>query len=472
MKKLSLLALSALSILGLVGCGTKSTSGKDTGGNSGEEVQLTAVQKAVKDAMTLSRADLFKKAAAELDATPGAQVKILATTSRGGKSAPKAKFLKLLQEAGCKNADPLKYDSTVDGTIYTTLCGEIENDVQNYTGAILQDGYQLQSKFIDKKYFTNYIPKEWADDAGSDKSAKDPFTLQYNFKTWMANNKNHDTVIDNVWDVTAAKYKGKLDTMDPRNENVNMDWLIMLTSDKECDNLKAAFDDPSNDAKNEIDFSAYAKYGEKRKYAFAFIDKFIENAVFYQDDGKAVNNLNNAPGNIGWIVYSKLENIQETNKISKKNLVIGALGENNTDGSTLQTSSMKGFAGFMYKHYMSIMPNSKYPYATCAFFNVLATTKEGYSAWAKDVGDYPTMPSINIDRSKAGHGVLAPSAEDPNKLDWKQDNSAENVFACKNDPSSDWWIKKGGAIVEDPSYIGTRYNAVASFIQTAMSKKS
>ncbi len=470
MKKFGLVALSALSIMSLVGCGQSSASNKGTGSGNSNTKELTQVEKAVQDAMTLSRAELFKKAAAELDATTGAQVKILATTSRGGKDAPKNKFKELLKEAGCKNADPIKYDSTVDGTIYTTLCAEIENDVQNYTGAILQDGYQLQTKFIDKNYFTNYVPKEWADDAGSDKNAKDPFTLQYNFKTWMVNNKNHDTTIDNVWDITASKYKGKLDTMDPRNENVNMDWLIMLTSDKECNNLKAAFEDSTNDAKNEIDFSQYEKYGT-RKYAFAFIDKFIENAVFYQDDGKAVDNLNNVPGNIGWIVYSKLENINETNKISKKNLVIGALGENNTDGSTLQTSSMKGFAGFMYKHYMSIMPNCKYPYATCAYFNVLSTTTEGYSAWAKDVGDYPTMPSINIDRSKAGHGTLSADPEDPNKLVWTQDNNADNVFACKNDPSADWWINKGGAIVEDPSYIGTRYNSVKDFIDKAIAKK-
>lgn len=468
MKKSGLIALSVLSILSLVGCGDNSTK-TDQPGSTKEEI---AVQKAVKDAMTLSREDLFKKAAAELDATPKAKVNILATTSRGGKTAPKEKFKELLKAAGCKNEDPIFYDSTVDGTIYTTLCGEIENEVQNVTGAILQDGYQLQTKFIDKGYFTNYIPKEWADSQKSDKSASDPFTLQYNFKTWMVNNKNHDTVIDNVWDVTASKYKGKLDTMDPRNENVNMDWLIMLTSDKECDNLKAAFEDSSNDAKSEIDLEKYSQYGEKRKYAFAFIDKFIENAVFYADDGKAVDNLNNVPGNIGWIVYSKLENINETNKISKKNLVIGALGENNTDGSTLQNSSMKGFAGFMYKHYMSIMPNCKYPYATCAYFNVLSTTKEGYSAWAKDVGDYPTMPEINIDRSKAGHGTLTPDEADSSKLVWKQDNNAENVFSCKNDPSADWWINKGGAIVEDPSYIGTRYNAVASFISTAIANKS
>ena len=47
----------------------------------------------------------------------------------------------------------------------------------------------------------------------------------------MVNNggSGADVVIDNIWDVTQPKFKNHIHTMDPNNENVNRDWLIMLT---------------------------------------------------------------------------------------------------------------------------------------------------------------------------------------------------------------------------------------------------
>lgn len=226
-KNLMLFALTISSLTVLASCGQDKPAKTD-----GEK---TTVELAVEDAMTLTRDELFKKAADELG-TSG-KLKFLATTSRGGKDAAKNAFIAELQKHNPGITSPLEYSSTVDGKIYTTLLAEIENNVKDgYSGAILQDGYQL-GKNLDT--FVNYIPKEWKEATGVNiERDGDPFALQYNFKTWMANNKNGDTVIDNVWDVTASKYKGKLDTMDPRNENVNMDWLIMLTSDEECDKLK------------------------------------------------------------------------------------------------------------------------------------------------------------------------------------------------------------------------------------------
>ena len=95
----------------------------------------------------------------------------------------------------------------------------------------------------------------------------------------MFNNADgNQKVPDNVWDFTADSFKGKILTMDPNNENVNMDFLVMLTQDNWCDVLKEAYEDSSNDNKS-IDFTKYAKFGEKQKYAYAFIEKFIQNLV-------------------------------------------------------------------------------------------------------------------------------------------------------------------------------------------------
>lgn len=433
----------------------------------GGSTNATGVKAAVEAAQKMSRDDLYKKAAEELK--DGGVCKFDSVTSRLKKGLPA--FVKELQKYQSSiTADNFKIDTAVDGVIYTNLLGEIEAGVADgYSAAIVQDSYQLQKKGIDTGYFVNYTPKEWAAATGVD-TANDanPFSLQYNFKTWMVNNGNGDTTkIDNVWDITSTKYKGKIQTMDPRNENVNMDWLIMLTKDSWCDSLKAAFEDPSND-NSALDLSAYASYGEKKKYAYAFINGYLTNSTFYADDGKARDAFapSTAGGNLAWIVYSKIQGLTESADITKKNITIGALGASNSDGNNA-TMQMKGFGGFMYKHYPQIMPNAKYPYAACAFINFLSTTKEGYNAWAVDIGDYPTMPEINIDRTKYGHGTLTTDFK------WTQSDTGDNVFPCLNDPKSSWWTSStgGNAVIEEPAYIATQYNAVMAFINKVLASK-
>lgn len=456
-----ILGLACVSAFALAGC---------TGGNTSESnssANLTTVQKAVADAETLSRDELMKKAAAELGTN---SFKIISVTSRFKKAYPS--FVAELQKYNSSIAESqFGKETAVDGQIYTKLLGEIEAGVTDgYSMAIVQDSYQLKKKGIDTGYFVNYVPKEWKEATGVDTASDaEPFSLQYNFKTWMVNNANSDTTkIDNVWDVTASKYKGKLQTMDPRNENVNMDWLIMLTKDSWCDVLKSAFEDGSNDNAS-LDLSKYASYGEKKKYAYAFIDGYLTNSVFSADDGKARDAMSpaSAAGNLGWIVYSKIMSLQETADVSKKNFTICALGNANADGTTA-TMQMKGFGGFMYKHYPQVMPNAKYPYTACALINYLSTTTQGYAAWGEDVGDYPTMPSINTDRTKFGHGTLSADYK------WTQDATKDNVFPCLNDPTSDWWKKAtgGNVIIEEPAYVATQYNAVMSFINTVLANKA
>ena len=413
------------------------------------KTEKSEVEKAIEDAETLTRDELFKKAAEELG-TSG-KIKILATSSRGAKA--KDLFTNELKKYNSGITDPLTYETTVDGRIYTTLLAEITTGVKDgYCGALVQDGYQLQTKGLDTGYFKNYVPKEWKEDAETNKETDaNPFSLQYNFKTWMYNNKNGDITIDNVWDITDSSFKGKIDTMNPNNENVNTDWLIQLTSDENEAALKAAYEDSTRNS--DVNIDNYKKYS--KPYAYAFIDKFITNATFADDDGKAINHLAQTPGNVGWIVYSKLLKVDETPAITKNNIVVAALGTNNTDGATKGDSSMKGFGGFMYKHYLQLMPDCKYPYATCAFFNLISTNKDAYNAWGKDVGDYPTMPSINVDRTKDGSKQV----------------EGQN-FSCLNDPTSSWWLNKGGAIVETPSYIGANYYTVADYIDTCIANKS
>ena len=449
-----LMALSATALM--AACGGNSSSATGLSVSSKEE---TAVEKVAKEAEGLSREDLYKKAAAELGSKT---FHWLATSSRGGKV--KGKFVEALNAAAGTNIteEQIDYQTTVDGKIYTMLNAELEGTA-TFSGALLQDGYQLQTKGIDNGY-VNYVPKEWNEKAGVNKNRDaNPFSLQFQFKTWMYNNKNNDVVIDNVWDF--AKEDVVIDTMDPQNENVNMDWLIQLTSDENVAILKEAFNDATNSSGlTANDVEAYKQYGE-RKYAFLFIDRYIKNAVFHADDGKALDAFKVAPGHAAWIVYSKIQNIEESAQVSKKDIVIAALGKNHSDGKN-PTLAMKGFGGFMYKHYLMLTPKSPLPWTACAFIDFLSTTKVGYSKWSGDVGDYPTYgDEINEDRTLNGHGTLA---ED---YTWTQKSDDPNVFPCLNDPTANWWIDTAKAPVETPSYIAQYYSTVASFIQAQIAKK-
>lgn len=128
---------------------------------------------------------------------------------------------------------------------------------------------------------------------------------------------------------------------------------------------------------------------------------------------------------------------------------------------------MKGFGGFIYKHYLMVMPNSPLPWTACAFINFLSTTANGYVGWKSDVGDYPSYgDEINAVRTKLGHGTL-----DPVTHAWTQSDTGDNVFPCLNDPGSNWWINTAKASVETPSYIASYYDTVSTFINQQIAQK-
>ncbi len=427
-----------------------------------ENPQKKIVEEAVEAAQKMTRDELMQKAADEIQ---DGDFKFTGTSSRLHKAEDKFKALLATKNAKCANMTFSGDKSIDDGHIYQTLANDIKaNKTDCYDGFLLQDGYQLQKYALDTGYMVNYVPKEWNDDSATDKNKnKNPFSLQYNFKTWLVNDANGDgTGIDNVWDFT--KTGQKLAAMNPNNENVNRDFLIMLTKDENCKMLKAAYEDSTNSSDLKVD--DYASYGELKKYAYAFIAGFINNASLAKDDGDIINPLSkkSADGSAAWIVYSKMNNIEETEDVSKKFLVSPALGATNSDGATA-TMNMKGFSGFMYKHYLMVSSITKHPYTTCAFINYLATTADGYKAWGNDIGDYPSMPSVDVNRRKYGHGSFVDGK-------WVQNDAGENVFPVMNDPSGDWWTSTGNAIVEDPEYLGQNYATVNEFIVNTTAKKT
>ncbi|MBQ0125886.1 MAG: hypothetical protein KBS59_06145, partial [Clostridiales bacterium] len=135
-------------------------------------------------------------------------------------------------EVGLTDANAVGTKMSVS-EIYTTIESEYQsaNNSKGASMVMIQDGATLLTYINGTDYFANYIPKAYAKDL--DKSALTPLVQQYINKLFMWNNIGDEApVINNVWQLTEASMKGKVYFKSPKNEQVNMNFLIMCTSDE------------------------------------------------------------------------------------------------------------------------------------------------------------------------------------------------------------------------------------------------
>jgi iron(III) transport system substrate-binding protein len=192
----------------------------------------------------------------------------------------------------------------------------------------------------------------------------------------------------NVWQLTESSYKGKIYFKSPANEQVNMNFLIMLTNDSWSKKLESAYKSKySKDATDVGDSKTYKNYGYK------WIAEFLANCNFSinsdttiaQDLSKDTN-----AGNMGLFVLSKLRD----SSVIQANLKVSAWDKDSSDNYV----SIDPFAGFMYSIYAQLVTNGPRPYTGMLFINYLMT-KEGFSPWAS-IGGYSANTSIPVSDSE------------------------------------------------------------------------
>lgn len=187
------------------------------------------------------------------------------------------------------------------------------------------------------------------------------------------------------------------------SEPVGKNFLYMLTMDKYADYMKTAFDALPAEKRayfqKTIDSVAAgaASLGltsKNVKYSLAWIKLYCQQYNEKTDDGPICNELvaASAAGKAGLLVYSKLRSVQESASVSVNNVTI-----------TAYQNGYKGIGGYACKHYLQVLKTSPLPWTSCAFIAYMTTTKEGFSAWGKDMGGYCSNPSCNQDHSKNGY---------------------------------------------------------------------
>ena len=346
------------------------------------------------------------------------------TVSVYGNSSQLEKALKkFTEETGIKVSNTKEGDDD----IYNHLSTAFQSNTYIADMVLLQDGNMLQSEMLDPGYLLNFIPKEASGTIADDDTV--PMAAVYLNKIFMYNNFNAEgtehslkNYITNVWQLAGtAADKGHIANPSfktPTTENVNMNFLVMLTSDAYVAKLKTAY--KNFYGKDYVEEKAYKNIGYK------WVAEFLKNSQAHSSDGTACKDVAKAKGGtVALVNYNKIKDL-------KGDDVYGAENVNNLSFPSLELGDKKvdGFGGFCYKMYSMVAANAKYPYAACALVSYI-TSKAGFeNAWGAKAGYYSTNSTTKI---------------------------------ASNDKEIAWWKER--LVVEDPEVVAANYEDVSMFVK-------
>lgn len=308
-----------------------------------------------------------------------------------------------------------------DSAIYTTLASEYAstNNSKGASMVMIQDGAQLVLYREQTKMLINYVPKSMKSKV--DAEGQVPLVQQYINKLFIWNNTGDNVPsITNVWQLTEPAMKSKVFFKSPSLEQVNMNFLIMLTSDEWATKLAEAY---------KAYYGKDIQLGSYKNAGYKWVAEFIANANFAIDSdttmARELSKTENA-GNIGLFVLSKLRD----SSVTADNLQVGAFVKENDQYVTINP-----FAGFMYPMYCQVAANGPRPYTALLFIEYLMT-EEGFEPWGSDIGAYSTNSDIGV-------------------------NDGDETLA--------FW--KNILVFEDPDYIRANKATVVDFVTAEIDKK-
>lgn len=299
-----------------------------------------------------------------------------------------------------------------DAEIYTKLEAERKGNVKGADMVMIQDGASLQAQALDTGLLVNFVPMSIADKV--DKEDQMPLKCIYTNKLFIWN-KLGDNVpaIKNVWELTEERFKGNIVVKSPEGEQVNMNFLVMLTSEAWVGKLEKAYKELYN---KDIELGEYKNAGYK------WIAEFLKNCSFGKSDTVIAEEVSKeeAKGKLGLFVLSKIR----SSSVFADNLTIGQWE------MSKQNAKIEPFSGFMYPIYSMVTANAQRPYTAMLFVEYLMG-EEGFSFWSKSVGAYSANNTLKINDGDLPLNNWKESlvVEDPNYI---LENSADvNDFVIK-----------------------------------------
>lgn len=399
-KKIISLFLIAFSAFTVASCGKQDNS--------------AAVKAAIEDAQTLSYDDLLVKAKAEVG---DKEVQVF-----GNSSALEKALVNFTKATGIKIAN----NKLNDGPLYEKLENTIGKKQYSADMVLIQDGNSLQTKMLNTGYLVDYTPKDYKDVLAADDLH--PTAAVYLNKVFMYNNTGVEgeetkagvlkNYLTNVWQLAGTDAdKGHIKNVSFKlatQENINMNFLVMLTSDEWVTKLKAAYKDFYG--KDYVEETQYKNIGYK------WIAEFLKNTKAHKSDGTACKDT--AKGTSGTIAYCNFNKLKDC-----KEEGVGKEDKANLTTAALEGEGVKGFGGFVYKMYTMVARNAKYPYAACALVNYILSTEGFKGAWGTNLGYYSTNP---------------------------------NAAIAEGDKALSWW--KQNCVIENPAYVASVYSDVYDYV--------
>ena len=363
------------------------------------------VGEALAAAAKMTNEELYEKAKEE--AAAGAQLNFYSTTSFAEKAA--ANFMNDYPELAGK----VVYAEIDDKETYTILTNTIGSGVKDSADmALTQNGPDLKTYLLDEGLTLTYFPEALKDVVSE--AEQEPAVVTYVNSLFIYHNGEGSVNFTNVWELTEEQWKDRIFFKDPTNETVNINFLIMLTSEKWNARLEEAYE------------ARYGKAWEAGKFesaALQWIDGFLANVNYtYTSASKmAAGIASGAPGNMGLFVFSKLRKVDEADR---GNLTVVQF-----------ENEVEGFSGFMYPIYATVCKDTECPY-TCALFINYLLSEQGFAgpkSWNSSQGYYS-----------------------PNKTIAKPEDVQDEPY--------EYWSDR--LVIEDLEYIDEHYIDVYEFIAT------
>ncbi len=298
-----------------------------------------------------------------------------------------------------------------DAEIYTKLESEITGSAKGADMVMIQDGAQL-TYAVEDGWVVNYVPAAVRDTVSE--GDLNPLVHQYINKLFIYNNLGENVpAIKNVWELTAPEMKGNILFKNPENETVNMNFLVMLTSDEWSGKLAEAYKAWKGE---DIELGSYQNAGYK------WIAEFLQNCTFGSSDTTLAEETSQATaeGKIGLFVLSKLR----SSSVLTDNLTVAQYD------ATANGYAVAPFSGFMYPMYAMVSAAATRPYTAMLFIEYLMTA-EGFAPWGKSIGAYSSSTAIAPKEGDLGIEVWKDTLvmEDPEYI---LDNFEEvNTFVLK-----------------------------------------
>ncbi|MBR2824074.1 MAG: substrate-binding domain-containing protein [Clostridia bacterium] len=279
---------------------------------------------------------------------------------------------------------PTESSNKKDQDIYDKL--RTENGTEAADMVMIQDSAQLTDA-IAEGLVINFVPAAVKD--ALDEADRQPALVhQYLNKLFIYNNLGGDVpAIRNVWELTAPGMKGRVIFKNPETEKVNMNFLVMCTSDAWAEKLAAAY---------EAWQGAPIDLGEYRNAGYKWIAEFLDNVTFGKSDTSIAEEVSQeaAAGKIGLFVLNKLR----SSSVLTDHLTVAQYD------ASAGGYAVEPFSGFMYPMYAMVTAKAMRPYTAMLFIEYLMTP-DGFRPWSKNIGAYSPNAAIPINEGDLGIDV-------------------------------------------------------------------